>query len=95
MDTDGHGFLAIKPRLAIPAARAIFRRMSTVLEIKAAIEQLSPVERVKLHGLVWPDESDAPSDTPPRARAKLAEAAKGSFKTGRRATIGKILDSPE
>ncbi len=65
------------------------------MEIKAAIEHLSPVERVRLHGLVWPEEADAPSETPPRVREKLAEAAKGNFKQGSRASISKILASLE
>lgn len=63
------------------------------MEIKAAIEHLSPVERVRLHGLVWPEEADASSETPPRVREKLAEAAKGNFKQGSRDNIGKILAS--
>lgn len=65
------------------------------MEIKAAIEQLSPVERVKLHRLVWPEDENAPSDTPPRACEKLAQAAQGRFTEGSRANIGKILDSLE
>ncbi len=63
------------------------------MEIKSAIERLSPVERVKLHTMVWPEEGETLSDTPPRVREKLAEAANGSFKTGSRDNIGKILDS--
>jgi hypothetical protein len=66
--------------------------MSTVLEIKAAIDQLSPVDRVKLHRMVWPEEPDTASDTPPHVQKKLAQAANGSFKAGTRANIDKILD---
>ena len=63
------------------------------MEIKAAIERLSPVERAKLHRLIWPEESEAASDTPPHVAEKLTEAAKGSFQPGSRANIDKILDS--
>ena len=90
MNTD---FWPAKTQLAILASRVIFKSMSTVLEIKEAIERLSPAERVKLHGLVWPEEPDAASETPPHAQEKLAEAAKGNFRPGTRANIDKILDS--
>jgi hypothetical protein len=70
--------------------------MSTVMEIKAAIERLSPAERAKLHSLVWPPEDSratAEADTPPGVGEKLAQAAKGRFAPGDRGNIDKILTS--
>ena len=69
--------------------------MSTVAEIKQAIERLSPGERAELEALVWPDWERAEGDTPPGAREKLAEAAKGRFQPGTRSNIQKILSSLE
>ena len=64
--------------------------MSTVAEIKAAIDRLSPKDRAELEAMVWPDE-----ETPPRVREKLAEAAQGRFVPGDRANIDRILGSLE
>jgi hypothetical protein len=69
--------------------------MSTVAEIKEAIERLSPGERAELEALVWPDWDRAKGDDPPGAREKLAEAAKGRFHPGDRANINRILSSLE
>lgn len=72
--------------------------MSTVMEIKAAIERLPPNERAELDALIWP-QLDAnrveAADTPPHAREKLAMAAAGRFLPGDRANIEKILASLE
>lgn len=68
------------------------------MEIKTAIEQLSPMERAELEALVWPkfgaSEADE-AETPPRIREKLAEAARGRFLPGDRANIERILASLE
>ena len=64
--------------------------MSTVAEIKAAIDRLSPKDRAQLEAMVWPDE-----ESPPRVREKLAEAAQGRFVPGDRANIDRILGSLE
>ena len=72
--------------------------MSTVLEIKMAIERLSPTERAKLDALVWPQLTASQADeadTPPSVREKLAEAASGRFLPSDRANIEKILASLE
>ena len=69
--------------------------MSTVCEIKDAIEKLSPSERAELETLIWPDWDRAEGDTPPGVREKLAEAAKGRFQPGDRSNIQKILSSLE
>jgi hypothetical protein len=69
--------------------------MSTVAEIKDAIERLSPRERAELDTLIWPDWDRAEGENPPGVRQKLAEAAKGRFQPGDRATIKKILSSLE
>jgi hypothetical protein len=69
--------------------------VSTVVEIKAAIEKLSPIERAELDALVWPDWERAAGESPPNVREKLAEAAKGRFQPGDRANIKKILSSLE
>jgi hypothetical protein len=68
------------------------------MEIKAAIERLSPAEKAELQALVWPrsdGEASADSDTPPRVREKLAQSAEGRFLLGDRANIGKVLASLE
>jgi hypothetical protein len=67
--------------------------MSTVAEIKEAIERLSPSERAQLESLIWPDWDRAEGDTPPGVREKLSEAAKGRFQPGDRSSIGRILSS--
>ena len=69
--------------------------MSTVCEIKDAIEKLTPGERAELEALIWPDWDRAEGDTPPGVREKLAEAAKGRFQPGDRSNIQKILPSLE
>ncbi len=69
--------------------------MSTVVEIKKAIERLSPSERAELEALIWPDWDRAEGETPPGVREKLAEAAKGRFRPGGRSDIKKILSSLE
>ena len=69
--------------------------MSTVAEIKAAIDRLSPQERCELEAWLHPD-WDTPlpqNETPPRVREKLAEAARGKFSPGGRSDISKILSS--
>jgi hypothetical protein len=72
--------------------------MSTVMEIKMAIERLSAAERAELDALVWPQsgasQADEP-DMPPRVREKLAAAATGRFLPGNRTNIEKILASLE
>lgn len=69
--------------------------MSTVAEIKAAIERLSPREREELEALIWPDWDRAEGDNPPGVREKLAEAAKGHFVPGSRSHLKKILSGLE
>jgi len=69
--------------------------MSTVCEIKDAIEKLTPGERAELEALIWPDWDRAEGDTPPAVREKLAEAAKGRFQPGNRSNLQKILSSLE
>ena len=72
--------------------------MSTVTEIKAAIEKLSPKERAELDSLVWPewDRPLAPEqEAPPVVRQKLEEASGAKFSPGDRKNIEKILSSLE
>ena len=69
--------------------------MSTVCEIKDAIERLSSSERAELEALIWPDWERAEGDTPPGVREKLAEAAKGRFQPGDRSNLKKIISSLE
>ena len=69
--------------------------MSTVCEIKDAIERLSPSERAELETLIWPDWERAEGYSPPGVREKLAEAAKGRFQPGDRSNIKRILSSLE
>ena len=64
--------------------------MSSVAEIKRAIERLTPQERAELEGLIWPDWDRPQGDNPPGVREKLAEAARGSFHRGDRSNIEKI-----
>jgi hypothetical protein len=72
--------------------------MSTVTQIKAAIDELSPSQRAELEALVWP-EWDRPlselQESPPQVQQKLAQAANGRFFPGSRTTIKKILSSLE
>jgi hypothetical protein len=66
--------------------------MSTVAEIKAAIDRLSPQERNELEEWLYPD-WDRPlplNETPPGIREKLAEAARGTFSPGDRSNISRI-----
>lgn len=68
------------------------------MDIKRAIERLSPAERAELEALVWPEGPGAATDegdTPPRVRERLAEAAAGRFLPGDRADLQKILASLE
>jgi hypothetical protein len=69
--------------------------MSTLLEIKAAIERTSPIERVVLEALLWPDWERAEGENPPDVHEKLAQAATGRFQPGDRSNIKKILASLE
>jgi hypothetical protein len=69
--------------------------MSTVAEIKEAIQKLSPQERAELEAFIWPDWDRAEGDQPPAVREKLAEAAKGRFHPGDRSNIKKILSGME
>ena len=69
--------------------------MSTVCEIKDAIEKLSPSERAELEAMIWPDWDRAEGDPPPGIRQKLADAATGRFLPGDRSNIKKILSSLE
>ncbi len=69
--------------------------MSTVAEIKEAIQKLSPREREELEMLVWPNWDRAEGDHPPGIREKLADASKGRFLPGDRSNIKKILSSLE
>lgn len=64
--------------------------MSTVAEIKTAIDHLGSRERDELEALLWQDE-----ETPPGVREKLAEALAGKFAPGDRANIDRILASLE
>lgn len=64
--------------------------MSTIAEIKSAIDQLPSRERDELEALLWQDE-----ETPPGVREKLAEALAGKFVPGDRANIDRILASLE
>jgi hypothetical protein len=66
--------------------------VSTVAQIKMAIDKLSPSERAELELLVWPDWDRADGDTPPRVREKLGEAQKGRFQPGHRSSLEKIRD---
>ena len=75
-----------------------FRCVSTVLEIKTAIERLSPIERAELESLIWPQSNQGQAgedDTPPGAREKLMEAAQGRFFPSDRGNIEKILATLE
>ena len=69
--------------------------MSTVAEIKAAINQLSPQERDELDAWLHPDwDLPLPQDeTPPNVREKLAEAARGHFSPGDPSNVAKILSA--
>ncbi len=69
--------------------------MSTVDQIKEAIEKLSPQERAELEALLWPDWDRAQGDTPPGVHEKLEQAAKGKFQPGDRSNIHKILSGLE
>ncbi|MBE0542331.1 MAG: hypothetical protein IH623_13170 [Verrucomicrobia bacterium] len=69
--------------------------MSTVAEIRDAIQKLSPREREELETSIWPDWNRADGDHPPGVREKLAEAARGRFLPGDRSNLKKILSSLE
>jgi hypothetical protein len=70
--------------------------LNTVAEIKAAIPKLTLAERAEIARCLseWQDDKNQPhSETPPRVREKLAEAAQGRFQPGDRSNISKILSS--
>ena len=69
--------------------------MSAVAEIKAAIPKLTLEERADVARCLseWQDDKNQHSETPPRVREKLAEAAQGRFQPGDRSNISKILTS--
>jgi len=67
--------LSIFCHLTEPEPLLSFYRMSTVVEIKEAIERLSPTERNELEALLWPDWDRPQGDTPPNVREKLQQAA--------------------
>ncbi len=68
--------------------------MSTVVEIKAAIDRLSPEEKGDLESLVWPEWGDRmEGDAPLGVRQKLAEAAQGKFKAGNRRDLERLRRS--
>ncbi len=69
--------------------------MSTVAEIKKAIEKLSPAQRAELEALVWPDWDRPEDDVPPSVREKLNQAANGRFRPGNRENVQRILSSLE
>jgi len=64
--------------------------MSTVAEIKSAIDHLASREKDELEELLWQNE-----ETPPGVREKLAEALAGKFTRGDRANIDRISASLE
>jgi hypothetical protein len=66
--------------------------VSTIAEIKAAIERLPPRERIELEEWLHPDwDRPIPQDeTPPGLHEKLAEAARGKFFIGDRSNISRI-----
>lgn len=70
--------------------------MSTVAEIKEAIPTLTIEERAEVARCLseWQDDASQPqSETPPRVREKLAEAASGKFSPGDRSNVSKILST--
>lgn len=69
--------------------------MSTITEIKDAVDKLPPHERDELEALLWPDWDRAEGDTPPGVREKLAEAARGRFLPGDRSNLKKLRASLE
>ena len=69
--------------------------MSTITEIKDAVDKLSPREREQLEVLLWPDWDRAEGDTPPGVREKLADAARGRFLPGNRSNLKKLRASLE
>ncbi len=64
--------------------------MTTVAQIKTAIDHLPSLERDELEALLWQDE-----ETPPDVRERLAEALAGKFVPGDRANIDRIFASLE
>jgi hypothetical protein len=81
-----------------PRRLLFIQPMSTVLEIKEAIDSLSPKEQAELEALLWA-EWDWPledeSADPPGIREKLAEAAAGRFLPGDPTQVERILKSLE
>ena len=89
--------LEFSGRLTLASGCVYVCAMSTVVEIKSAIDHLSPQERAELESMVWP-EWDRPHPAeinPPGLEEKLAEAAAGRFQPGNRANIEKIFASLE
>ena len=56
------------------------------MEIRRAIDELSPHDRSELTALLWPDE-----ETPPHLHEKLAQAEAGRFLPGDRADVNRIF----
>ena len=72
--------------------------MSTIAEIKEAIDNLSTSRRVELDALLWPEWNWPLADEstePPQLRETLAAAAKGHFQPGNRENIQRIPKSLE
>ena len=72
--------------------------MSTVAEIKEAIDGLPASEQAELEALLWAEWNwplDDESCDPPQLRDKLLAAANGRFQPGDRANIDRILKSLE
>ncbi|MDQ6631601.1 MAG: hypothetical protein M3Y82_07565 [Verrucomicrobiota bacterium] len=72
--------------------------MSSVAEIKQAIDHLSAAEGAELEALLWA-EWNWPlvneSADPPQLHEKLAAAAKGKFRSGNRENLGRLFKSLE
>ncbi len=79
--------MAIEEDLTETQDQSYVGNVSTVAEIRQAIDELSPRDRAELTALVWPEE-----ESPPHIHEKLAEAAAGQFFPGDRANVDKILD---
>lgn len=69
--------------------------MSTVAEIKEAIERLSPKEREELETMLWPEWDRPGGDLPPDVREKLAEAEAGKFRPGSKERVNALASDLE
>jgi len=69
--------------------------MSTVAEIKQAIDKLSPREREELEAMLWPEWDRPTGENPPGVREILAQAAASRFQAGNRSKIANILPAHE